>query len=76
MYPSSDWAERGFCGHCGSALFYRLKATGDLMVSVGLFDDPSAFTLASEIFVDDKPPGYALAGNHPRLTGEQFLASL
>jgi hypothetical protein len=76
VYASSGWAERGFCSRCGSALFYRLKETGDLMVSVGLFDDQSAFTLASEIFIDDKPPGYAIAGDHPRLTGEQFLASL
>ena len=76
LYASSDWAERAFCGRCGSGLFYRLKETGDLMVSAGLFDDQSLFTVASEIFVDGQPPGYALVGDHPRLTGEQFLASL
>ena len=32
--------------------------------------------LPREIFVDDKPDSYELAGTHPRLTGEEFLASL
>ena len=40
---------------------------------VGAFDDASAFELVGEIYVDEKPPGYAFAGDHPRQTGEQFL---
>jgi hypothetical protein len=24
VYPSSEWAECGFCKHCGTHLFYRL----------------------------------------------------
>jgi hypothetical protein len=27
-----------------------------------------------EIFVDNKPAGYAFAGDHPRLTEAEFLA--
>ena len=26
--------------------------------------------------VDEKPAGYALAGDHPRLTGEEFMAQV
>ncbi len=75
-YASSDWAERGFCAECGSNLFYHLKDPGMYMMATGLFDDAGQFSLAGEIYVDEKPAGYDFAGEHPRLTGEEFLASL
>ena len=75
-YASSDWAERGFCSRCGTCLFYRLMESDHYVLWVGAFDDPSAFKFAGEIFVDDKPGFYDFAGDHPRLTGEEFMASL
>ena len=76
VYASSDWAERGFCGTCGTSLFYRLKEPNQYIVCCGVFEDQSVFTMESEIFVDENPGGYAFAGDHPRLTGEEFLASM
>lgn len=73
-YTSSEWAERGFCRHCGSHLFYFLKPADQYILCVGTFDDAGAFAIASEIYVDHKPPGYTLAGSHPRLTEAEFLA--
>ena len=75
-YDSSAWAERGFCRECGASLFYRLKEADRYYMSVGAFDDQSPFRLASEIYIDDKPPGYDFAGDHPRMTGAEFMASL
>jgi len=75
-YASSDWAERGFCADCGSNLFYRLKEADRYIMCTGAFDDQSPFELVGEIYVDEKPPGYAFAGDHPRQTGEEFLASM
>jgi hypothetical protein len=75
-FDSSEWGARGFCGRCGSNLFYHLKPADQYMVSMGAFDDQSVFQLAGEIYVDAKPPGYAFAGDHPRQTGEEFLASM
>jgi hypothetical protein len=75
-YPSSDWAERGFCGRCGSNLFYRLKEPDHYVLCMGAFDDESVFELAGEIYIDEKPPGYSFAGDHPRQTGEEFMASM
>jgi len=75
-YNSSDWGERGFCRQCGSSLFYRLKEPDQYILNMGAVDDQSPFTIASEIFIDEKPPGYDLAGKHPRLTGEEFLATV
>jgi hypothetical protein len=75
-YESSAWAERGFCDRCGTNLFYRLKEADHYVMWMGTFDDQTPFKLAGEIFVDEKPAGYDLAGDHPRLTGEEFMASL
>ena len=75
-YDSSDWAERGFCKHCGSNLFYRLKARNEYHLWLGTFDDQKPFRLASEIFIDEKPDSYEFAGDHPRLTGEQMMAAV
>ena len=75
-YSSSEWAERGFCSRCGSSLFYRLKEPEQYIMSTGAFDDAEQFKLAGEIYVDEKPSGYDFAGDHPRLTGAEFMASL
>ena len=76
VYPSSAWAERGFCKTCGTNLFYRMPQQGTTILWLGGFDDPSGFELAGEIYIDDKPDFYALAGDHPRQTGKEFLASI
>ena len=75
-YASSESAERGFCNRCGTNLFFRLKEQDHYVLWVGSFDDQTPFKLAGEIFIDEKPAAYNLAGDHPRLTGEQFMASL
>ena len=75
-YASSEWAERGFCSQCGANLFYRLKEADHYILWMGTFDDQKPFSLEGEIYIDEKPSGYSLAGDHPRLTGEEFLASL
>jgi len=75
-YASSDWAERGFCAECGSTLFYCLKEPQMYVMATGAFDDPEQFSLEGEIYIDEKPGGYNFAGDHPRLTGEEFMASM
>ncbi|MEM1229794.1 MAG: GFA family protein [Pseudomonadota bacterium] len=75
-FASSEWAERGFCGECGSNLFYRMRDTGDTMMWIGTFNDQGAFHMSGEIYVDAKPDSYAFAGDHPRMTEAEFLASI
>lgn len=76
-FKSSDWAERASCGTCGSPLWYRLTdPKADFhAVSAGLFED-TGFALTKEIYIDRKPGGFAYAGDHPRLTEQEFLASI
>ena len=75
-YDSSAWAERGFCTRCGTHLFYRLKARDHYIMCLGAFEDQAPFAVTGEIYIDEKPASYALAGDHPRLTGAEFMASL
>lgn len=76
-YASSEWAKRGFCVTCGSSLFYRLNDNkGFWAITAGSLDLPEGYVLGKEIFIDKKPAYYALTGDHPRLTGEEFMASL
>lgn len=76
-YISSDWAARSFCGRCGSGLWYRLREDdADYILSAGTLDDMTGLTLTQEIYMDTKPDGYAFAGDHPRLTGAEFEATL
>lgn len=79
-FASSEWAERAWCGVCGSTLYYRLAVEGfgprTYEMSLGLFEDPGAFPLAKEIFIDRKPANYAFAGDRPRLTEAEHLAEI
>lgn len=77
-FQSSDWASRSFCRICGSNLWYRFdpegKGEGGYEVPLGLLDEPDGLTLKREIFVDAKPDGYALTGDHQRLTRAETMA--
>ncbi len=76
-YDSSDWAKRGFCKICGASLFYRLKPDPDVWaISAGALDLPAGLSIGKEIFVDEKPDYYDLAGDQPRLTAAEFMAQL
>lgn len=79
VYPSSDWAERAFCGTCGSPLWYRLTGEGapqDSYLAAGLLDDLSGMRLDHEIYIDRKPDAFAFAGPTHQMTEAEFLASL
>ena len=76
VYPSSEWAERAFCGTCGSNLFYRLKDTGQHMVCAGIFDDDGndSLTFKTQVFIDAKPDYYSFAEDTENLTGAELFA--
>ena len=70
-YRSSEWAERGFCATCGSTLWYGTVADGARHPAAGLFDDLHGAQMKIEFYADMCPDGYALAGDHRRMsTGE------
>ncbi len=73
-YRSSDWGQRLFCERCGSTLAWQTADGTHSSVSIQAFEDPGAFTIATEIFIDDKPASYALAGETTKMTGAEVMA--
>lgn len=73
-FRSSDWAERGFCGTCGSTLWYMTSHDQQRQLAAGLFDNAGGATMSVEFFADAAPEGYALAGDHRKLTTEETFA--
>ncbi len=76
VYPSSPWAERAFCGTCGSNLWYRFLPTGSRSFLAGLFDLPAGFGIEQQIFVDEKPDWYDILQESPMKTGAQIIAEM
>lgn len=74
VYDSSEWAGRGFCKTCGSNLFYKLKPTGQHMVSVGLFADTDDLTFDNQVFIDEKPNFYTFKEETDTMTGPELFA--
>lgn len=74
VYQSSDWGERGFCGKCGTPLFWRMRDGSMMTVAAHAFDEPTQYPLTVEIFIDEKPDGYAFAGDAKKMTGAEVAA--
>ncbi len=74
QFQSSDWAERAFCGTCGSNLWYRITAPGpghgQHQLAAGLFD-VNGMHLGLEFFIDAKPEAYAFAGERRQMTAQE-----
>ena len=77
-FQSSAWAERAWCDKCGSNLFYRITIDGpmhgQLYFGMGLFDDPEALPLKSEIYFGSKPSNFSYAGDLPHMTQAEVEA--
>jgi hypothetical protein len=59
-YASSDFARRGFCGDCGSVLFWDAPARDTISVTAGCLDSPTGVAIDVQIFTEDKGDYYAL----------------
>lgn len=62
IFQASGFAERGFCGTCGSSIFHRPVLGPEIAVGAGLFD-AEGLTLTHEIFHDGKPAFYRFEGD-------------
>ena len=73
LRQTSEWAERAHCGECGSALWYRqTEPQSAHNFAAGLFDT-GEMALGLELWIDAKPAGYALEGDHRRMTGAEII---
>jgi hypothetical protein len=65
-YRSSDTAERGFCGGCGSNLFWKLAGRDAISITAGTLDSPTGLSIEQHIFVADKSDYYTINDELPK----------
>ncbi|AGY58901.1 GFA family protein [Gloeobacter kilaueensis] len=49
-YASSEIAERGFCGVCGSSLFWRARTGNSIAILPGTLDGPTGLRTVAHIY--------------------------
>ncbi len=67
-YVSSDTARRGFCGTCGSSLFWD-GAGVNLSIHAGTLDEAPDLAMAGHIYCADKGDYYEINDPLPRAAG-------
>ncbi|MBM3605056.1 MAG: GFA family protein [Alphaproteobacteria bacterium] len=72
-YRSSEWAERAFCGRCGSNLWYHFIPGGTRAVMAGMFMPQEEFAISMQIFVDERRSWARLAAETPEKTGTEVI---
>lgn len=65
-YEASDFARRGFCSTCGSALFWKHRSDPFISVLAGSFDEPSGLKMTKHIFCADKGDFYEITDDLPQ----------
>ncbi|MEM7488726.1 MAG: GFA family protein [Pseudomonadota bacterium] len=67
-FQSSETARRGFCGICGSALFWDGQGVS-LSIMAGALDGPTGLRLAGHIFCEGRGDWYALPAGECQAPG-------
>jgi hypothetical protein len=61
-YRASDAAQRGFCGECGSVLFWKGDGKDYTAITAGSLDGASGLKLEGHIYCDNAGDYYEIAG--------------
>jgi hypothetical protein len=69
-YRSSPGAERGFCKHCGSSLFWRPDHGGHISIMAGTLDLATGLSAFEHIHVDSVSDYYSIDDGLPRFAGD------
>ena len=65
-YRASDFARRGFCATCGSALFWKNDSEDHTSIMAGAFDEPTGLQAGKHIFAADKGDYYEITDGLPQ----------
>ena len=65
-YASSEKVQRGFCGRCGSTLFWDPIRQDRIAIALGAFDTPTQTRLKMHIFVASKGYYYDIGDGLPQ----------
>ncbi len=68
-FETSAIARRGFCGECGSGLFWEPVSQDGTGIAAGSLDQPSGLKTIGHIFVGEKPDFYTIKDGLPQFEG-------
>ncbi|HLY53510.1 MAG TPA: GFA family protein [Steroidobacteraceae bacterium] len=75
-YRSSDCARRGFCGRCGSTLFWQGGGRDYISIAAGTLDGATGLVSACHIFVADKGDYYSIDDGLPQSADGSFSVAI
>jgi hypothetical protein len=75
-YASSQSARRGFCGRCGSTLFWQGEGRDYISIAAGTLDGASGLTSACHIHVADKGDYYTITDGLPQRPDGSFAVPI
>ena len=75
-FEASPDARRGFCGRCGSTLFWAGKGKDYLSIAAGSLDDASGLKFAWHIHTSDKGAYYQVEPGVPHSAGGNFSLAI
>jgi len=73
-FKSSAWAERAFCGKCGSNIYYHAVEHGHPSVALGTLDDMSGLSRGYEYYIDKEPEGLGRTDKTKTMTEAEAIA--
>ena len=65
-FAGSAFAMRGFCGTCGTALFWKPNDLPHIAILAGSLDDPTGLKASAHIFTADKGCFYTITDGLPQ----------
>lgn len=65
-YASSPGVRRGFCGTCGSSLFFDREAADGVSIAAGSLDRPTRLRMVQHIFTASAGDYYEIADGLPQ----------
>lgn len=68
-YRSSEFAQRGFCGRCGSSLFWKEDGNPHLEIAAGSLDQPTGLATLRHGYVADKADYYEITDGVEQFDG-------
>lgn len=70
-YRSSPPVRRGFCGNCGSSLFFDGEDRPFLAITAGTLNEPTGIKLGARIFTADAADYYDFSAGIPNVPDRQ-----
>lgn len=68
-FAASEFAQRGFCRTCGSALFWKPNNAARYAILAGAFDEPDFLVPGYHICTEGRAVFYAIADGLPQFKG-------